>query len=195
MRRLCAFSAAAAMMAVGSTHAADDDGNFAIKGAGFAACPDYVEAYDGDSTDLLAYRSWLNGFVTGHNLLLAGTYDVAPVLPLDAQSDVMANICRNSAELRFAEAAIIMIVDMEALRLAAPSPTIELTEGDLTVQVPAEFVSRAQSALQELGHYQGAIDGIYGPGTRAAFSAFQEAEEIEVTGLPDTVTLVRLLIR
>lgn len=195
MRRLCALSVAAVITAAGSAFAADDEGNFAIKGAGFAACPDYVEAYDSGSTDLLAYRSWLNGFVTGHNLLLPGTYDVAPVLSLDALSGVMADICRNNAEFRFAEAAVILIVDMEALRLAASSPMIELTEGDLTVEVPAEFVSRAQSALQELGLYQGAIDGIYGPGTRAAFSAFQEAEEIEVTGLPDTVTLVRLLIR
>ncbi len=43
-----------------------------------------------------------------------------------------------------------------------------------------------QVALQWFGHYQGAIDGDYGPGTRNAMSAWQESLGLEPTGVLTT---------
>ena len=54
---------------------------------------------------------------------------------------------------------------------------------------PAQTVANVQSALQEQGYYQGPIDGILGPGTRAGLAEFQSAQGIEPTGLVDQPTL------
>lgn len=44
-------------------------------------------------------------------------------------------------------------------------------------------VNRIQERLQDLGHYRGPLDGIYGGGTESAVKAFQRAEEILVDGI------------
>lgn len=50
-----------------------------------------------------------------------------------------------------------------------------------------------QRRLAELGYYTGKIDGIYGPGTRGAVAAFQQASGLAETGLVDAVTQSRLI--
>jgi hypothetical protein len=44
------------------------------------------------------------------------------------------------------------------------------------------LVLRVQEALVEIGYYDGAIDGIAGPGTRAGITAFQQDIGVPVTG-------------
>jgi peptidoglycan hydrolase-like protein with peptidoglycan-binding domain len=41
---------------------------------------------------------------------------------------------------------------------------------------------QVQSALSQQGYYQGPIDGIVGPGTQAAISAYQQNNGLRVTG-------------
>lgn len=43
-------------------------------------------------------------------------------------------------------------------------------------------VERLQRALREAGHYDGAIDGDYGPKTESAVEAYQEANDLQVDG-------------
>jgi len=57
---------------------------------------------------------------------------------------------------------------------------------------PAQVVANVQSALQQQGYYQGEIDGILGPQTRAALAEYQSAQGIEPTGLVDQPTLETL---
>jgi len=47
-------------------------------------------------------------------------------------------------------------------------------------------------ALKELGYYSGALNGSLGPATRAAISAFQEDNDLEITGVVDEVTVEAL---
>ncbi len=53
---------------------------------------------------------------------------------------------------------------------------------------------RLQEALKWEGHYSGAIDGDFGPGTRRAMAAWQQAEGFEPTGIL-TTSQRRMLIR
>ena len=179
----------------GPASASDSEGNFAIAGAGFQPCSAFLESYEAQDVNLLAYRSWINGFVTAHNLLLEDTYNVSPVHTLDELTGVLARVCGANTELVMAQATTAVLNQFEPLHLSAPSEPVTLTQGDASVTVPAVFVERAQTALAELGHYQGGVDGIYGPGTAAAITSFQEAEELPPTGLPDATTLTRLLLR
>lgn len=57
---------------------------------------------------------------------------------------------------------------------------------------PAQVVANVQSALQQQGYYQGDIDGILGPETRAALAEYQSAQGLEPTGAVDEPTLETL---
>jgi hypothetical protein len=57
---------------------------------------------------------------------------------------------------------------------------------------PGQVVANVQSALQQQGYYQGEVDGILGPQTRAALADYQSAQGIEPTGAVDQPTLETL---
>jgi hypothetical protein len=57
---------------------------------------------------------------------------------------------------------------------------------------PAQVVANVQSALQQQGYYDGDIDGVLGPQTRAALAEYQSAQGLEPTGLVDEPTLETL---
>jgi hypothetical protein len=57
---------------------------------------------------------------------------------------------------------------------------------------PAQVVANVQSALQQQGYYQGDIDGVLGPQTRAALAEYQSAQGLEPTGAVDEPTLETL---
>lgn len=57
---------------------------------------------------------------------------------------------------------------------------------------PGQVIANVQSALQQQGYYQGEIDGILGPETRAALAEYQTAQGIEPTGAVDEPTLETL---
>ena len=60
------------------------------------------------------------------------------------------------------------------------------------VEDPGQVVANVQSALQEQGYYQGEVDGVLGPQTRAALAEYQSAQGLEPTGLVDEPTLETL---
>jgi N-acetylmuramoyl-L-alanine amidase len=57
---------------------------------------------------------------------------------------------------------------------------------------PGQVVANVQSALQQLGYYQGPIDGSIGPVTRDALQRYQGDNGLEVTAAIDEPTLAAL---
>ena len=57
---------------------------------------------------------------------------------------------------------------------------------------PGQVVANVQSALQQEGYYQGEVDGVLGPQTRAALAEYQSAQGLEPTGAVDEPTLETL---
>ena len=57
---------------------------------------------------------------------------------------------------------------------------------------PGQVVANVQSALQEQGYYEGEVDGVLGPQTRAALAEYQSAQGLEPTGAVDEPTLETL---
>jgi hypothetical protein len=53
---------------------------------------------------------------------------------------------------------------------------------------PGQEVANVQAALQQQGFYQGEIDGVLGPQTRAALAEYQSAQGLEPTGAIDEPT-------
>jgi hypothetical protein len=54
---------------------------------------------------------------------------------------------------------------------------------------PGQVIANVQSALQEQGYYRDAIDGLIGPNTRAALSAYQRDHGLPITAAIDGPTL------
>ena len=54
-------------------------------------------------------------------------------------------------------------------------------------------VTRVQEVLKELGFYQGAVDGVFGPGTEAAVMNFQRSTELAADGVVGPATWQALL--
>lgn len=97
---------------------------------------------------------------------------------------------------------------LEAAGTQAPelAPEAEIPLADTTAPDETEAEARArealldesqrkdlQTALQWFGHYSGAIDGAYGPGTRKSMAAWQEAAALDPTGTLTTQQRVRLM--
>jgi peptidoglycan hydrolase-like protein with peptidoglycan-binding domain len=57
---------------------------------------------------------------------------------------------------------------------------------------PEEIIANVQGALQELGYYEGPIDGLMGELTRASIASFQRDNALPITGTIDDATLAAL---
>jgi hypothetical protein len=57
---------------------------------------------------------------------------------------------------------------------------------------PGQVIANVQAELQRSGYYRGALDGLFGPQTRAALLAFQSDQGMRVTGEIDEATLYAL---
>jgi hypothetical protein len=64
--------------------------------------------------------------------------------------------------------------------------------GDLE---PGQVVANVQTELQRLGYYRYAVDGLMGPATRAAISAYQRDNGLSITAAIDGPTLSTLGLR
>lgn len=72
----------------------------------------------------------------------------------------------------------------EVVNPAEPTPEPPLSSGSR-----GEKVEELQKRLQELGYYDGEIDGQFGPGTKAAVVDFQKNNGLDTDGLAGTETL------
>lgn len=187
-------AAALALMATGPLQAADDEGNYAIRGAGGFACERYVQAVEEQSDDVRQFVRWMEGYASGLNRLQADTFDVSPILDPAAMANLMLSICRQNPEMAFETAVAQGLNSLAPMRERSESRADRLEHEGNAVMVRRETMRRMQQALAELGHYTSSIDGLYGPGTRRAIIAFQESAELTPTGLPAPDTLLNLLL-
>lgn len=94
-----------------------------------------------------------------------------------------------------------LLLGMAALAMAALNNTPSALAGDAASQRvdraarlrEKRLIRRVQSALNAAGHDAGPIDGIWGPKTSAAVSAFQKSKNLETTGQLGPKTLDALL--
>jgi hypothetical protein len=173
--------------------AADSDGTFAVEGVGQTACREFVTAAKERSAKYYNYGGWIEGYLTAYNQVSDDTYDVTPFEGIDLLAALLRGFCTNNPDVPFFQAISSMVRELEPHRLKVRDEPVTTEAGGKQVMVYTTVLKRAQQALAEAGFYDGGIDGAYGPRTRDAFKAFQAAEGLEQTGLPDQVTLLRLL--
>ena len=81
----------------------------------------------------------------------------------------------------------VSVTQNPALVTLTPAPTV--TPSYLANGSSGDMVVRLQTRLQELGYYNGKIDGQYGSGTKAAVLAFQRQHSLSADGVAGEKTL------
>ena len=176
-----------------ATAAADADGQFMVKGAGIATCERFVAARSGDPVELASFAGWMDGYLSAMNRFQSETYDIAPWQSSALLVSALTGYCTRNPEQNFHKAVAGLAVSLQGERLRQRSEVVEARAGDASLLLYSHTLERAQRALVERGLLEGAASGVFDEHTEAALRAFQRDAGMEETGLPDQLTLARLL--
>lgn len=194
-RRL-AYSAVVAALLIATTMAgrplhAADDGVFRLRGAGSWTCAQYLEVVKNqDERGMYLAGGWIDGYVTALNDRVDGVFEMFPWQSTELIMELVHNHCERVPEEMFFAAVSRLVLVTQPTRLAQKSEVVQIPvpEGQ-PIQLYKPSLAAAQEQLKALGHYASTVDGAYGPGTAAAFRAFQAEAGLPETGLPDQITL------
>ena len=173
--------------------AADDNGQFAIKGIGLASCQRFVEDRKAQSPQYYQFGGWLNGFMTAMNRYEPETFDIAPWQSTGLLAALLGHFCQDNPDVPFFRAVAIIVNSVGKERLTTRSERVEAQVDDTTIHIYETVLRQVQEQLSERGHYEGAAAGTFDSQTREALEGFQRKAELEPTGLPDQPTLAKLL--
>lgn len=191
MRRLAL--AAVVLLAPSLAVAADAEGSFAVDGIGTWTCQRFIDERKAQSNYYFMFGGWLDGYLTAINAYSPDTYDLTPWESAKLLMALMDAHCRERPDQAFVGMVVEFARTLKNTRLATPSPVIDAVVGERSVKVYQATMMQVQAALRDAGFYGGTVDGQFGPQTQSAIEAFQGAKQIEVTGLPDQMTLLALL--
>lgn len=82
---------------------------------------------------------------------------------------------------------VLSLVLMLTLVITSSAAALKLQKND-----KSDNVRRLQQALTQLGYYSGTVDGSFGSGTKAAVTAFQQANSLTVDGIAGSATIALL---
>jgi hypothetical protein len=173
--------------------AADTQGNFAMKGAGFLPCQVFVTERQSKSNVYYMIGGWLEGFISAHNKYADDTYDITSFESLELLLWVIDNHCKSNPEDRLYSVINSIMIQLSSDKLHKRSPKVDIKTGQRSTALYEETIRRVQARLAELKLYKGEADGRYTEATKSALMAFQSDNDLEMTGFPDQTTLWRLL--
>jgi hypothetical protein len=173
--------------------AADADGRFMVKGAGTATCERFLTARQKKDAEYVSLAGWLDGYLTFMNQSEDRTFDVAPWQGTELLLSAVAVECRRNPEASFHGAAYRVATSLRPGRLQAKSPPVTATVDGKSMVLYAEVVTRIQQRLKLRGLFAPEPGGSYDAATAAALRAFQRDQQLPETGLPDQLTLAKLL--
>lgn len=180
-------------LASGLASAADEAGQFAVKGVGGVSCEVFTDQRSANLPAYARFVGWLEGYATASNQLLPETFDVTPWQTTDFIASIIDNHCSKHPKDQFMAVVLTVYREMHEERLKAQSKQVEIKEQDQRIVLYEQTLRSVQDELAAQGHYRNQSDGRFGVGTRQALMAFQRKSALPQTGLPDQLTLWNLL--
>lgn len=168
--------------------AASNDAQFAIKGVGLLTCEQFLERRN-EPEVTYAVAGWLDGFVTAQNQLVSSTFDHTPWQSVDLMMRIMVSHCEKNGNDRVAGVANSMIRQFSQDRLLEASNLVPVRNDTQGLLIYSKVLERVQGRLAEERLYKQEIGIGFNDATRVALSTFQRANNLPVTGIPDTATL------
>lgn len=191
IKRVC-LAAALVLVVAGAAEAADKQGRFRLQGAGVLGCDRYSQIRAQRGEDYKTVLSWMNGYFTAANEFIPDTFDILPWQSAELVGSLIDAFCQQNKDVNVATAVRQLVEVLMPQRIRTLPQMASAENGGQKIAIYKEVLREVQDRLSKAGHYKGSPDGAYGPGTKAALEAFQRANRIEVTGLPDQRTLLQL---
>lgn len=195
-RAFAAPAAFAALLASATgAQGADADGHFAIKDAGAQTCGKFLTAWTEGTKDVGQYAGWIAGYVTAINQQQDGLYDLTPWQTTETLLGMTRSVCGQvPEETRFLDAFAGLIKRISPTRLTAKSELEGVRRGDQAAIIYKVILAEARIRLARAGHPSGDPNAPFDDVASNAFLAFQQAEGLPTTGLPDQQTLFALFM-
>lgn len=187
-----ALVAAGLLLAQAAT-AADDKGQFGVRGAGLIKCSVFESEREARSQIYQLVGAWIDGYITGANQHAGDTYDIVSFESTELLAAVVSENCKRNPEAPVFAVLRAVVAQAGQSRLRAPSKKVEVAIGERKVLLYEEVLRRVQQKLAAAGFYRGPINGTYDANTQKAMQAFQTSVKLQPTGFPDQATLWRLL--
>lgn len=183
--------AALSMSALG----ADQNGKFAVKGAGKRTCADFVKAMENKSTDYYLYGGWLEGFISSYNQHQPNNYDITPWQTTELMLSLLQHHCLSNPESYFLSATNGLIKTLFPIRLDKENNLVKVQVGNGESYFYQEILMRAKARLKVLGLLENDTTPDFDRNDAIAFEKYQKSIGLEVTGMPDQKTLVSLFLK
>lgn len=170
------------------------DDRSTVRGIGIVSCAEFLTLLqNNDAVEMVI--GWIDGYVSGLNVATSQVVDFLPWQQTDTVVEILADHCSDHRDRLVVDALSRFIQYSRATWLTEQSEAVRIpVEGREAILLMRTTLRLAQQVLAEMGHYTSTVDGAYGPGTAAAFRAFQAERGFEQTGLPDQNTLLNLFL-
>jgi hypothetical protein len=186
--------AMALTLAATAVRAADEEGSFAIKGAGVETCAAYLAARDRNPAAHAMFLGWLEGYLTAVNELSPGVFDVAFWRERGLLGALLEVNCRGEPDQRYGVVVRAMVKELKRSPLEEKSDLIEARIGERGVPLYRATLLKVEETLAARGIDPGEVDGRWDDAARRGLLEFQRSQdELTPTGLPDQATLAKLL--
>lgn len=178
-----------------AARAADQNGQFAIRGAGLQTCQNAVAAFDTASSDLALYSGWIDGYLTGLNQFREDTFEMASWQTASTLLAMTVQVCRSQPDdTGFMRTFVNLMRGFSGSALSEESALTGVFSGTQRVALYEATVEAIERTLSELGYEVGVIDAEFSQETALALGEFQQAHGLEETGVPDQKTLFALFV-
>ncbi len=174
--------------------AADSKGNFAVKGAGAAPCSVYLDAAAKKDQRFFMFAGWMEGLLSGLNVYQTDTFDMVPWQSTDLLALATAEACKRDPKASFHTAVLSVSRSLYNGRLRERSDRVVVGKAPQQTALYTAVLAQAQARLVALKFLKEKPTGKMSPATTAALKAFQKSRKLPESGLPDQITLYRLLV-
>jgi hypothetical protein len=175
--------------------AADEEGKFAVKGAGKRDCSNFLKAANERNTDLYLYGGWLEGYLSSYNQFQPSNYDVTPWQTTELMLTLLQRHCQNNTDVKFLSAVNSLIKTLYPIRLEDENELVRIDVNGAQTYFYVDILKRAKERLKQLNYIKGEINDKYTKEDAAAFEEYQKAIGLKVTGIPDQYTLASLFLK
>ena len=192
VRNRAGILAVCGLLFIQSALAADDKGQYGVRGAGLVSCFIFEKERELRSQTYHMIAAWMDGYITARNEYADDTYDTASFESTELISALVSEHCKKHPETSVFTVVNALIKQIAENRLRSPSQKTEIAIDDRKVLLYEEAVRRMLEKLTKDGFYNGEINNIYSPQAQEAIQAFQKSIGLKPTGFPDQLTLWRL---
>jgi hypothetical protein len=178
-----------------SAFSADNDGKFAVKGAGKRSCSNFISTAENKTTDYYLYGGWLEGFLSSYNQFQPKNFDITPWQTTELMLTLLQNHCKANPEIKFLSAVNSLIKTLFPIRLNSNNNLVKIQVGSFEGYYYQEIILRAKQRLKKLGHLNTDIKNKFSKADAIAFESYQKSIGLQITGIPDQKTLLSLFLK